>query len=321
MKRRWPRTGRLAARRWPLRVGSPTSKAVTATSLRVPPSDYLCQTTVSSAPSTLEHCSCPRVRQRLLTLHLHRSIAVITRVRPFNQREKDLKTYNCIQMKVDDQQNQQVWIQDPEKPDDEPNKFRFDYCFDSFAPGTASFVGQVPVFESVGLDIVAKAWTGYNACIFAYGQTGSGKSYSIMGYGEDKGVIPRICEALFYFINKHGGDFGFKVNSVYVRPSPRLFLLLLLLLLLRLRLLFSSNLRCFTRAPSQKVDASYLEVYNEGISDLLVPKASTDLTEFVPLKPKERMKLEEKYKRLVKEKKMEEAEKVIFTLRFEHLAS
>ena len=132
-------------------------------------------------------------------------------MRPFNQREKDLKTYNCIQMKVDDQQNQQVWIQDPDKPDDEPGKFRFDYCFDSFAPGTASFVGQVPVFESVGLDIVAKAWTGYNACIFAYGQTGSGKSYSIMGYGEDKGVIPRICEALFYFINKHGGDLGFKV--------------------------------------------------------------------------------------------------------------
>ena len=81
------------------------------------------------------------------------NIAVITRVRPFNQvcrptfqtstssrpapstpatyglrslhamqREKDLKTYNCITMKVDDKENQQVWIQDPDKPDDEPNK-------------------------------------------------------------------------------------------------------------------------------------------------------------------------------------------------------
>ena len=59
-----------------------------------------------------------------------------------------------------------------------------------------------------------------------------------------------------------------------------------------------------------QVDASYLEVYNEGISDLLVPKASTEVSEFVPLKPKERMKLEEKHKKLVKEGKLDEAEKV-----------
>ena len=61
---------------------------------------------------------------------------------------------------------------------------------------------------------------------------------------------------------------------------------------------------------THQVDASYLEVYNEGISDLLVPKASTDVAEFVPLKPKERMKLEEKHKKLVKDGKTEEAEKV-----------
>ena len=35
-----------------------------------------------------------------------------------------------------------------------------------------------------------------------------------MGYGEDKGVIPRICEALFYFITKHGADLGFKVGPL-----------------------------------------------------------------------------------------------------------
>lgn len=41
------------------------------------------------------------------------------------------------------------------------------------------------------------AWQGYNACIFAYGQTGSGKSYSMMGTEDDKGIIPRLCEAIF----------------------------------------------------------------------------------------------------------------------------
>lgn len=29
------------------------------------------------------------------------------------------------------------------------------------------------------------------------GQTGSGKSYSMMGYGEDRGLIPLTCSALF----------------------------------------------------------------------------------------------------------------------------
>lgn len=40
--------------------------------------------------------------------------------------------------------------------------------------------------------------------LFAYGQTGSGKSYSMVGYGEDKGIIPLACEEVsmhFFFEN------------------------------------------------------------------------------------------------------------------------
>ena len=33
------------------------------------------------------------------------------------------------------------------------------------------------------------ALEGYNCAIFAYGQTGSGKSYSIVGYGANKGLL------------------------------------------------------------------------------------------------------------------------------------
>jgi hypothetical protein len=32
---------------------------------------------------------------------------------------------------------------------------------------------------------------------FAYGQTGSGKSYSMVGYGEDKGIVPQAMEEMF----------------------------------------------------------------------------------------------------------------------------
>ena len=41
------------------------------------------------------------------------------------------------------------------------------------------------------------AFAGYNACLFAYGQTGSGKSYSVVGYGENKGIVPRACDEIF----------------------------------------------------------------------------------------------------------------------------
>ena len=38
---------------------------------------------------------------------------------------------------------------------------------------------------------------GYNCCLFAYGQTGSGKSYSMLGYGPNKGIIPQVCDKIF----------------------------------------------------------------------------------------------------------------------------
>ena len=47
------------------------------------------------------------------------------------------------------------------------------------------------------MEMLNNAFEGYNACLFAYGQTGSGKSYSIVGYGENKGIVPRACEEIF----------------------------------------------------------------------------------------------------------------------------
>jgi hypothetical protein len=52
------------------------------------------------------------------------------------------------------------------------------------------------------MEVLDNAFNGFNACLFAYGQTGSGKSYSIVGYGENKGIIPRVCEEMFHKIDK-----------------------------------------------------------------------------------------------------------------------
>ncbi|ELW49539.1 Protein ELYS [Tupaia chinensis] len=53
------------------------------------------------------------------------------------------------------------------------------------------------VFLDLGRGILDSAWQGYNATLLAYGQTGSGKSYSMIGCGANKGIIPKVCEKLF----------------------------------------------------------------------------------------------------------------------------
>lgn len=56
------------------------------------------------------------------------------------------------------------------------------------------------------MEVLDNAFEGYHTCLFAYGQTGSGKSYSIFGYGENKGVIPKFCQELFQRIDKRNED-------------------------------------------------------------------------------------------------------------------
>ena len=48
---------------------------------------------------------------------------------------------------------------------------------------------------------VAAFLNGINVNIMCYGQTGSGKSYSVVGYGENKGIVPRACDEIFKRIN------------------------------------------------------------------------------------------------------------------------
>ena len=47
--------------------------------------------------------------------------------------------------------------------------------------------------------------------------SGSGKSYSMMGSLEQKGIIPRLCDALFDLIKvKEAADLSFKVEVSYM---------------------------------------------------------------------------------------------------------
>jgi hypothetical protein len=84
--------------------------------------------------------------------------------------------------------------------------YTFDFSYWSHDPADAHFVGQKDVFNDLGIGVLANAEKGYNVSLFAYGQTGSGKSYSMVGYGEDEGIIPLVCEELFKRVEKNSDE-------------------------------------------------------------------------------------------------------------------
>ncbi|XP_039139825.1 kinesin-like protein KIN-12F [Dioscorea cayenensis subsp. rotundata] len=118
------------------------------------------------------------------------------------------------------------------------------FTFDHVACETVS---QEVLFRVAGLPMIENCMSGYNSCVFAYGQTGSGKTYTMLGEiddleirpSSDRGMTPRIFEFLFARIKAEEES----------RRDEKL----------------KYNCKC-----------SFLEIYNEQITDLLDP-LSTNL--------------------------------------------
>ncbi|XP_028835359.1 kinesin-like protein KIF13A isoform X2 [Denticeps clupeoides] len=145
-------------------------------------------------------------------------VKVAVRVRPMNRRELELNT-KCV---LDMEENQTILRPPPSNTKGENRKqakvFAFDHCFWSMDESNITkYAGQEVVFKCLGEGILENAFQGYNACIFAYGQTGSGKSFSMMGNGEQPGLIPRLCCALFERVSKEENEtHSFKVEVSYM---------------------------------------------------------------------------------------------------------
>lgn len=82
--------------------------------------------------------------------------------------------------------------------------FHFDRCFgSSFKTLDVDEETQRPnqelIFDEIGQSVIEAAFQGFNCTLLAYGQTGSGKTHTMVGDKSisGKGVIPRVCEALF----------------------------------------------------------------------------------------------------------------------------
>uniref|UniRef100_A0A8C4ZZC3 Kinesin family member 13A n=1 Tax=Gadus morhua TaxID=8049 RepID=A0A8C4ZZC3_GADMO len=121
-------------------------------------------------------------------------VKVAVRVRPMNRRELELNT-KCV---VDMEDNQTVLH--PPPSNSKGDRRVAPQCVYCHLDGCSK--GQEVVFKCLGEGILDNAFQGYNACIFAYGQTGSGKSFSMMGNGDQPGLIPRLCGALFERVHR-----------------------------------------------------------------------------------------------------------------------
>lgn len=111
--------------------------------------------------------------------------------------------------------------------------FTFDYVFDIESQQEDIYVQSIE-------KLIEGCFEGYNATVFAYGQTGAGKTYT-MGTGFDvnimeieQGIIPRAVKHLFKCIEE-------KKHSAIKQGLP---------------------------PPEFKVNAQFLELYNEEVLDL-----------------------------------------------------
>ncbi|KAK2818219.1 hypothetical protein Q7C36_022152 [Tachysurus vachellii] len=190
------------------------------------------------------------------------SVRVAVRLRPMNQREKELSAQCIIEMEGNKTTITNLKIPDGVTGDsvrERTKTFTYDFSYDSGDRKGTGFVSQEKVFKDLGSDVLKAAFEGYNACIFAYGQTGSGKSYTMMGNQGDVGLIPRICEGLFT-----------RITGMTRRDEA-----------------------------SFRTEVSYLEIYNERVRDLLRRKLAKTYNLRVREHPKDGPYVEDLSKHLV----------------------
>ena len=145
-------------------------------------------------------------------------IKVYVRFRPLNDLENDLLSDNCGWETPKYLSDTQIGIYSTKEVKDTNAQiptnliFKYDKIFNSESQ-------QNQVYENVGKRIVGDVMEGYNGTIFAYGQSGSGKTYTMYGPDiYDKGIIPRIVEDIFNYVEKADDniDFQFKLSVLEI---------------------------------------------------------------------------------------------------------
>jgi hypothetical protein len=122
--------------------------------------------------------------------------------------------------------------------------FTFDHVYDQNCD-------QSTVYQTTAKGVVESSLQGYNATIFAYGQTGTGKTYTMEGFHH---ADADFNAAMYNATEKRG---KMADRGIIPRAIEQIFHHI------------EQNLSVRTRFL---VRASYLQIYNEQISDLLKPE-------------------------------------------------
>eukprot|EP01064_Diplonema_japonicum_P030317 TRINITY_DN513_c1_g1_i3.p1 TRINITY_DN513_c1_g1~~TRINITY_DN513_c1_g1_i3.p1 ORF type:complete len:786 (+),score=270.30 TRINITY_DN513_c1_g1_i3:230-2359(+) len=184
------------------------------------------------------------------------AVKVAVRVRPLNDREKG--SVVCVKM-----DRKSCWTEEDKKgaaqvaevstglrqvgkvggtAKQASGRFQFDHCLYSIADGSREKIySQLDVYNEVGAPLLTHVFKGYNVCLFAYGQTGSGKTHTMMG------------------------DIS-KPNLPNAGIIPRL-----------CTDMFERIEKKTNESTSFVVHASYIELYNEQVCDLLAKELNPDL--------------------------------------------
>ncbi|XP_075040273.1 kinesin-like protein KIF14 [Mixophyes fleayi] len=136
------------------------------------------------------------------------AVTVAVRVRPFSTREIKENAAQVVFMN-----GQETIVQHSDFKQN--HSFHYDFSFWSFDKSDPNYAGQEKVYEKLAVPLLEWSLLGYNTCLFAYGQTGSGKSYTMMGFDEELGIIPRFCDHLFSWIQTAKQQVSFHMEISY----------------------------------------------------------------------------------------------------------
>ena len=146
----------------------------------------------------------------------NKNIRVYVRFRPFNEVETGLLNDGVGWTTPIYKENNVVQIDAHRTGSEIGPLFKFDKVFTSDSP-------QQKLYDFVGKEIVKDVTDGYNGTIFAYGQSGSGKTFTMYGRDVDdeetKGLIPRIVEAIFDYVDttdENNVSFQFKLSVMQI---------------------------------------------------------------------------------------------------------
>lgn len=143
------------------------------------------------------------------------NILVAVRCRPLSKKELDISNIETVKIL----NNKVVCVLDPVEYNGHEEVFKnrsreqqyaYDYAFLADAK-------QEDVYQNTTKFLLPGILQGFNATVFAYGSTGAGKTYTMLGTGEEPGIMANSLADLFTLIEStKGRDFKIKLSYIEV---------------------------------------------------------------------------------------------------------